>query len=1121
MAELMPPPSLVVTPHAVTLEGQQIIAGELRKGETLGRFLARSVPDYAGDAWEVRINGVIVPHEVMDRVHPKNGTVIEVRGRVGRAALMIVAMVALTYFTMGAGAGWIAGTFGVAAGGFAAAAIGAGMFMAGSMLINKFLGPKPAKARSQNTDSVYAIGGARNQARPYEPVPILFGRARITPDLCSAPYTWYEGEDQYLALTLLAGINVNRIEALYNGDTLLSNYTGVQVYHAGYAGMPDQEIPLYSNADTIDGAVLDKSGAWVERTTSAETRRIQIGLEYTLGGTGTSGKDYNVTESVTAEYRVLGASNWMPLASRTFNAKEIKVRRATLGADVPVGQYGVRVRMAGTGNYTGGNTHYNDFSWTTLTSIQVDEASYAGLARTAVRIKATDQLNGSPDELRGIAHSLPVPVWTGSAWVTQETSNPGAHILAFARGIKDGDGRLIAGLGWPDEMIDVEGLKGFMLHCAASGYTYDYYIKDARNCEEMLQSFALAGFGKITAASGKLSVVWSAAEQPISFVANMGTIKKGQFQVDYTLVNAADGIEYTYNDPDTAEARTLRVASPGVSVMLSPAQVTGEGVTSEAHAARLARYHLAQHLYQYKDISYSTDLEHLSYRLGSVGSISHDLTQWGFSGRLQGVEITGAGVVLHLDEPVPAPVSGQSYVGLRIPGERTYRTFRVQAFSGESAQLTLLDEWPEDAAVPGAHDDNPAWDTLWCYDFKATPGYKVRVVSIEPESDLKGAAIRVVPESPEFWDYVLTGEYTPAPSQSLLDTRSVASNLTVTERQVVQGDTVFTELSVVFDVSGVVDYSVVRVVDANGLPVLEQETRLRSLSWRVPGAGTYVVTITPHGNGRAGQAATVSYTTGGAEVPPIGVDDFHVTELSGGLRRYTWAFDEDTAVPPDLAGVEVRYITGTVTEPAWADMTPVADGYQTSGFESALPAAGAWTFACRARNTSGTLSVGAFVVSKTLSGNLGQIIAALDPDGASEQLIELRLELEQEKVDRFNADAQEAFDRASQIAGEASTRAAQIAAEQAAREAAINAARVRIDAIDDDEIISPVEKPQLRIDFQSLIDERPGIVAQATLSEVATELSAYQTALSALQAYMSTLNTPVPWDDTSSHTNLT
>jgi len=474
---LIEPGRLIITPHPLLVDGQRNVTWELRPGESLYALLMRNVTELDGQRWEVCIGGRPVERHLWHHVRPKHGQVIEVRGGLGKAALAIVAMVALTYFTMGAGAGWIAGTFGVAAGGAAATAIGAGLFMAGSMLINKVLAPKVSKPDNRQSDSVYAISGARNQARVYQPLGLLFGRLRITPDLLSKPYTWYEGNDQYLGLMLCAGINVGRIEPLYNGDTLLSSFEGVQVYHAGYSQMPDQTIPLYSNADTIDGAELPKDQTWVQRTTSANTVRIQINLEYILGGTGTSGKSYSIGETIAVEYRPVGTANWRPLASQKYHSDRFDVRRATLSGDVALGQYDVRVRSLGEGNYSGKNTQKNDFQWTTLTSIRADGADYTGIARTGIRIKATGQLNGSPDELRGIAAADPIPEWDGSNWTMKESSNPGAQCVAYARGIRRG-GRLLGGMALSDSQIDLASWQAFTLHCAANGYTYDHYIKE-------------------------------------------------------------------------------------------------------------------------------------------------------------------------------------------------------------------------------------------------------------------------------------------------------------------------------------------------------------------------------------------------------------------------------------------------------------------------------------------------------------------------------------------------------------------------------------------------------------------------------------------------------------------
>ncbi len=1030
------PPSLVVTPHPVTLEGQQRIAAELLPRETLGHFLARTVPDYGSDAWEVRINGVRVPHQIIDKVRPKGGTVIEVRGTVGRTALLIVAMVALTIFTAGVGTAMVAAGYSAMAAGMAQAAI----YAAGSLLINKVLGPKKPKQYESDAATVYTIGSARNQARPYEPLPLVLGSIRIAPDVASQPYSFYEANDQFMAMVLTPGINVARVEALFNGDALLSTFEGVQVWHSGFPRMPEERIPLYSNVDTIAGGALDaekgQPSDWVQRTSSVSTIRLQVDFDYMLFDTTSKGKPKNNQETIEVQYRTVGAPNWRVFGSFPLVSQSQKQQRRTYALDVAPGQYEVRARIAG--RNTDGSGATSDFTWSALKSIQTDGASYAGIPRIGIRIKATGQLNGAPDELRCVAYAAPIPVWKGAEWVTEESSNPGAQILAYARGIRDPAGNLIAGLGLLDAQIDIAALQAFMLHCAASKYTYDNVIRDTRSHDDVLQAIALAGFGNVTWAAGRLSVVWAADEQPLSGVVNMATIKKGQFQIDYTLANAADGIEFTYVDRSDWSSKTLRVTAPGVQTMLNPAQVSGEGITTEEHAAKMARFHLAQSLYQYKDISFSTDIEHLSYRRMSVLALQHDLTQWGFGGRLVSATRDGSVVVLKLDDQVRAPATGNSFIGLRIPGELVYRVFRVASFAGEADQIRLADPWPADAPLPGNTDENPAHDTIWIFDFKQTPGYRVRVVGIEPESDLKGASVSVVPEGPEFWRYVESGQYIPAPNGSLLQTRPVASNLRVTEQQVVQGDTVFTELTATFDVSGPVG-EVVVLSDLDQNSDLEQvaTTRTRTATWRIPQAGVYPITVRPYSpEGNAGVAVTVMYATLGADVPPVLVDIFDVTAVSGGVRRYTWGFLSDTVQSADFAGVEIRYTAGKVAAPVWNQMIPLGDdGYHVAAFEAVLPPAGDWTFACRSRNTSGALSEASRVVQKTLGANLGEVIGDLveDLDEQTRKQVELQRQLDKEALERVLADANEAAARArdlglvnASLVLEAQTRAGQI-----------------------------------------------------------------------------------------------
>ncbi|APP76875.1 hypothetical protein BJD12_18435 [Xanthomonas vesicatoria ATCC 35937] len=980
---------LVLTPHPVTLEGQRHIAMDLQPGERLCDFLHRHVIDLDQSEWTVSIGGRVVPRHLWAYVYPKDRQVIEVRGAVGRNALYIVAMAALIYFTGGAGATWAAGL-----GTTGAAVAYTAAFVVGSIVINKVLGPKvESPAGPSAAGTVYSLGAPRNRMRPYEPLGLLFGRTRIAPDIASKPYTWYEGDDQYIGMVLTPGIGVGRVGTFSNADTPLSSYEGVSVYHSGYSQMPDETIPLYSNVDTTDGGELPDTADFVTRTTSADTVRIQINLEYVLGGVGTSGKAYNVSDTVQVQYAPAGTGIWATLATQMFTGDKLDVsKRATVSADVAKGQYDVRVRILGQGNYTGDNTQRNDFQWSTMGSVQADTATYAGISRDAVIMKATGQLNGQPDELRYEAIAAPIPLWRNGTWVSEETSNNGAHILKYARGYYDRDGKLIAGMGKSDEEIDIESLQGFMAHCEANGYTYDYWLTEERSHDEVLQAIALAGMGQTTWAGGRLSVVWAADDQPLSGVVNMAEMKKGSFSVDYTLASAADGIEYSYFDSTTNKVETLRVPAPGVEIMLNPARLTGEGIGREAHAVEMARYHLAQSLFQYKDIGFAQDLQYLSYRRMSMLSISHDLTQWGFGGRIVAAERSAllGTVTLTLDEPVPPPDARSAFIGLRIPGEAVYRTFRVRSFAEATDTIQLVEEWPDDAPLPGegyadsmvqgGWQDNPAHDTVWIYDFKATPGLRVRVVAIEPEGDLKGASISVVPEDARFWIFVKTGQYIRPESGSSLATRPIVSNLAIGEDQITTGDVTATDLVATFDISGPFDHAAVyaSASDGSGELVEVAQTRTRTARWRIPRAGTYTINVRPFGpEGQMGVGASLIYTTIGADAPPVNYDLFDVEEISGGIRRYTWGFWNDTIQSANLAGAEIRYTQAPeqgAPMPAWEAMTPVGDsGYHTGAFDSPIPSSGKWTFAIRARNTNGTLSLAAKYVTKTLGKNLGEL----------------------------------------------------------------------------------------------------------------------------------------------------
>lgn len=975
---------LVVTPHPLTLEGQTNAPADLKAGESLLSFLERHVPNLHVCKYAVSINGCPIAPEHWARVKPKHGTVIAVRSVVEKEALQLVALAALTYFTFGIGSagGFVATSFGK----LAATAV----FMAGSMLINKVLAPPMPEIGSTDfgREPTYSIAPGSNRARQHEALPLLLGSIQYAPDYASLPYTWYEGNEQVLGAVFNAGLNVDRFEgALLNGDTELSAYQDVSVWTRGFPGMPEQDIPLFTNPDVSDGGELEGTGEWVTRTTSLDTTLIQCDFEIQLFGQGKKGiEGRNLV--LEGRYRPVGTAQWRPIQSIYLNNRAMKPLRRTETIPVESGQYEVAWRNATGGSSDDGKTTRNAV-WTQMKSIQPDDGDYLGQSRIGIKVKATGQLNGSLKEIKGRFVARAMPIWNGSSWGVATTpdnglSNPGAQILLLARGIYVDDpfyGRkLIAGMGLPDDQIDIEGLKAFMLHCAANNLRHDALISDDRSNVDLLNQVARCGLGSFGFFNGKWGVVWAWDNQPLDGVVNMATIKKSTFQASYELASAADGIVYTYLNRETWEQDALYVYAPGKTVMLNPARITGEGVTTTEHAAVMARYHLGQSLYQFKDIQYETDLEHLDYQRMSVLAISHDMTQWGFGGRLVAAAQDEQGVVtLHLDSPVPdqsvhGAGAAEPFIGLRVPGESIYRVFRVVRPSAGALVLQLKDPWPEDALFPGEDGDNPAHDTLWFYDFKPTPGARVRVAGMQMQADLGGAQVAVVPESDEFWDYVINGTYEPAGSDSELsrDETPVVHSLRVTEQQTVQGNTQFTELTITFDAHGELASAEVWAGPEGQELAHVADTFTRQATFRIDVAGNWMVQVRPMGHTRAGPAASIFYVTQVTDLPPWNYDSLLITEIAGGLRRYAFEYIENDP-PLDLAGAEIRHLSGKHAAPVWDAMTPLGSGFHTATFESVLPQEGDWTFALRARNTSGQLSTDALIRTVKLGKNFDQV----------------------------------------------------------------------------------------------------------------------------------------------------
>lgn len=102
-----------------------------------------------------------------------------------------------------------------------------------SIAFNLIFKPKRPNAQEMPApDPIYSITGAQNAARLGEPVPVLYGQMVTVPDYASQPYTFFDGNNQYLDQILVIGQGIFDVLDVIIGETPVSamESSAVQVW---------------------------------------------------------------------------------------------------------------------------------------------------------------------------------------------------------------------------------------------------------------------------------------------------------------------------------------------------------------------------------------------------------------------------------------------------------------------------------------------------------------------------------------------------------------------------------------------------------------------------------------------------------------------------------------------------------------------------------------------------------------------------------------------------------------------------------------------------------------------------------------------------------------------------
>ena len=923
----------------------------------LGQTVAQMVADLGFpqeyDAYvHVWINDLPLDRDQWECVIPAEGQMVYVRvvpqgGGGGKDILRTIASIAIAVVAfyaapllMGYAAG-AAGWAAASAAGFgsylAVAGVAAGITILGNMALNAIIPPPKLELDFGNGvgSQRNQLTGSSNRYAPYAPIPRIFGRRRVYPLLAGRPYSETQGDNEYLRMALLVGWGPLQISDIRIGETPITSFADVQ-YEVREGWSNDSALTLYTSTITEAGYSIVLSPAvgasytYNTRTTDAGVTEISVDVTAPAGIAKfeSNGNRTSIDVDVQVQYAVAGTGNWQTPVwlNSSDTGLDVNGRIRISGADtstmrrtgrftVSSGQYDVRLYRSTTEYAT--NQHVQEVRWTAMRSVKPSyPVQQSGLALIALRMKATGQLNGVPQQINCLAESY-LPVYNGTSWNYAITRNPA---WAFADVLRRRGGQTYL----PDSRIDLTSILAWANACAATApnasepyWNFDAVVEGGA-VFQVLRQIASSARANYTIRDGKHSVVRDIQQTvPIQHITprnSFGYSGTKQF-LDYphalrvVFTNAAKNYEederIVYDDGYSA----------GNATKFETLELYG--CTSATQAYREGRYFIAAARLRPETHMVSMDIENLRCNIGDLVQFQHDVVSIGIAAA-RIVSITGSVIVLDQEMACSA---GTSYA------------LRVRKANGDTVIVSLQDPGAGTTATLTATSSlvGIAADDLVMFGVSTSVSVPMIVKRIEPGPDFTAKLHLVDAQSgvytadtgtiPAFQSNITT---TAAPEEQRPGTPSIAS--------VRSDDTVALLLS-----DGTVQ---VRIAVSIAPPASSTVSiQYFDVQWRAVGAANYIEERYPRGTpiflapvqfdvtyeiraravstyGVAGNwSGSTTHTVIGKDRPPADVVNL-AAALKPGVVEIKW----DAAADADYDYTELRY------GPVWSTATVLWKG---------------------------------------------------------------------------------------------------------------------------------------------------------------------------------------------------
>ncbi|UTC62603.1 hypothetical protein E4O05_01425 [Treponema sp. OMZ 787] len=650
---------------------------------------------------------------------------------------------------------------------------GVGMLAGGAVLLNLDIPTLKDRERPKQNPS---IRGAKNRANQLGFIPVVLGRHLIYPDLAANPYFEIEGNDQYLIQLFCAGYNDIEIEkeSIKLGDTLLKEYSETKDIDKILAGEDSvvklqilksgEECSFYKRAvrdeninQILKNRFEDGKDGSIIRTTPSKTTKINVDIFFYsgLGKYNDKGDVVSTSVEVACYYKREAAPDSEYSLLGFFNGDKNLIE----GSDLKTKRFQITKEGLTPDKYT--------LKFTRLTSDSEDnkivDAVYVGSIRSftddrpirferqknltivALKIKATERLNGVIDSLNFIAQSK-IPSYKGSgsgpdAWEERLTSNPAAILKYVLQG-------KINSNPVSNEDIDWQSFEAWALWCDEKKYFCNAVLSEKATLSELITMITHTARADAVKIDSKFSVVQDVERvSPVQLFTPRNTKAYSQ---SLLFAEGPEAIEFNFIDEESGFKENERIVyntstgETGEGEALKKQQVRLWGVTNATQAFKIGRYQYACMHNRPRVHKIDVDLEFLVCTKGDRIQYAGDTGLIGIAyGRVKGLEtLNGLTTAVILDEYIEAE-KGRTYA-LR------FRKKDGRILIADTRPLTESYTNKIEFEVALNADASPQEGDLFTFGIKEKECLDLIITSIEP-TDEWNASIIAVDYAPEIF----------------------------------------------------------------------------------------------------------------------------------------------------------------------------------------------------------------------------------------------------------------------------------------------------------------------------------------------------------------------------------